>query len=109
MAGVSSFTFSVWAAAGLSLLLGVAGMTLAILLGILGVFSIVTPGVVPSLPTVAWGAHVSTSISELDFGGSLLTIIISLLERSRLASFTGCWEETAAHSEGSPRGLLRHW
>lgn len=82
---------------------------LAVLLGVLGVFFIAMPGVVPSLPAVASGAHASTSISELDFEVSLLTIIISLLERSRLATFTGCWEETAAHSVGRPCGLVRYW
>lgn len=79
----------------------------AVVLGVLGMFSIVMPDVASFLSTVAWGTCVSSSISELAFGGSLLTVIISLLRRSRLASFTGCSEETAAHSVGRPWGLLR--
>lgn len=82
---------------------------LAALLRVLGVFFTALPGVVPSLPAVASGAHASASISELGFEVSLLTTIIALLERSRLATFTGCWEETAAHSVGRPCGLVRYW
>lgn len=69
-----------------------------------GVFFIAMPGVVPSLPAVASGAHASTSISELDFEVSLLTIIISLLERSRWLLLQGAGKRLLPTVWGGPVG-----
>lgn len=103
---VFSFPLSVPAAVELYLFFGDVGVILVVLGG-LGVSSIVMLGVVSSLITVFWGASISPSTSELASGGSLPTTVISSLWRSLLANLIGCWAEAFIHIERGFWGLLR--
>lgn len=90
---------SVPAVTGLSLFLRDMGVILVVLGG-LGVSSIVKLNFASALITVSWGASTSPSTSELASGGSLLMTVISSLGRSLMDSLIGCWEETFVHIEG---------